>query len=51
MAERGIDIAGEYPKPCTDEVVRAADVVITMEVERRVLDLLEQLVLPRQAHA
>jgi arsenate reductase len=30
MAERGIDIASEYPKPWTDEVVRAADVVITM---------------------
>mgnify|MGYP001143828614 FL=1 len=30
MAERGIDIAGEYPKPWTDEDVRAADVVITM---------------------
>jgi arsenate reductase len=30
MTERGIDIAGEYPKPWTDEVVRAADVVITM---------------------
>jgi protein-tyrosine-phosphatase len=30
MRERGIDIAGEYPKPWTDEVVRAADVVITM---------------------
>ena len=30
MAERGIDISGEYPKPSTDEVVRAADVVITM---------------------
>jgi arsenate reductase len=30
MAERGIDISGEYPKPCTDEVVRAAAVVITM---------------------
>lgn len=30
MAECGIDIAGEYPKPWTDEVVRAADVVITM---------------------
>jgi arsenate reductase len=30
MAERGIDIAGEYPKPWTDEVVRAADVVVTM---------------------
>lgn len=30
MAEKGIDIAGEFPKPWTDEVVRAADVVITM---------------------
>jgi arsenate reductase len=30
MAERGIDIATEYPKPWTDEVVRAADVVVTM---------------------
>ena len=30
MAERGIDIGNEYPKPWTDEVVRAADVVITM---------------------
>jgi arsenate reductase len=30
MAERGIDISREYPKPWTDEVVRAADVVITM---------------------
>jgi arsenate reductase len=30
MAERGIDISAEYPKPWTDEIVRAADVVITM---------------------
>jgi arsenate reductase (thioredoxin) len=30
MAEVGIDIASEYPKPWTDEIVRAADVVITM---------------------
>jgi len=30
MAERGIDISTEYPKPWTDEVVQAADVVITM---------------------
>lgn len=30
LAERGIDIATEYPKPLTDEVVRAADVVVTM---------------------
>jgi len=30
MAEVGIDISSEFPKPWTDEVVRAADVVITM---------------------
>jgi arsenate reductase len=30
MAERGVDISGAYPKPWTDEVVRAADVVVTM---------------------
>ena len=30
MAEVGIDIAQEFPKPWTDEIVRAADVVITM---------------------
>jgi protein-tyrosine-phosphatase len=30
MKERGIDISGEFPKPWTDEIVRAADVVITM---------------------
>ncbi|MGI8627816.1 MAG: arsenate reductase ArsC [Geodermatophilaceae bacterium] len=30
MRERGIDISGEYPKPWTDEIVRAADAVITM---------------------
>ena len=30
MRERGIDISKEFPKPWTDEVVRAADVVITM---------------------
>jgi len=30
MAEVGIDIANEYPKPWTDEIVRAADVVVTM---------------------
>jgi arsenate reductase len=30
MAERGIDIAHEYPKPWTDEIVQAADVIITM---------------------
>ena len=30
MGEVGIDITGEYPKPWTDEIVRAADAVITM---------------------
>lgn len=30
MAEVGIDITEEFPKPWTDEVVRAADVVVTM---------------------
>ena len=30
MAERGIDISHEYPKPWTDEIVRAADVIVTM---------------------
>jgi arsenate reductase len=30
MTEAGIDLAHEFPKPLTDDVVRAADVVITM---------------------
>ncbi|MET0190102.1 MAG: arsenate reductase ArsC [Pseudonocardia sediminis] len=30
MAEVGLDLAREYPKPLTDDAVRAADVVITM---------------------
>jgi len=30
MAEVGVDISEEFPKPWTDEVVRAADVVVTM---------------------
>jgi arsenate reductase (thioredoxin) len=30
MAEVGIDIVGEFPKPWTDEIVRAANVVVTM---------------------
>jgi protein-tyrosine-phosphatase/DNA-binding transcriptional ArsR family regulator len=30
MAEWGIDLAREFPKPLTDEVVQAADAVITM---------------------
>jgi arsenate reductase (thioredoxin) len=30
MAEVGIDITGEFPKPWADEIVEAADVVVTM---------------------
>jgi arsenate reductase len=30
MAELGLDLSQEYPKPMTDEFVKAADVVITM---------------------
>lgn len=30
MQEVGVDMSEEFPKPLTDEVVRAADVVITM---------------------
>lgn len=30
MAEIGVDLATAFPKPLTDEVVRAADVVVTM---------------------
>jgi len=30
MAELGVDLSQEFPKPLSDEVVRAADVVITM---------------------
>lgn len=30
MAEIGIDLAREFPKPLTDDVVRASDVVVTM---------------------
>jgi arsenate reductase (thioredoxin) len=30
MAEVGVDLATEYPKPLTDDSVRSADVVITM---------------------
>ena len=30
MAEVGVDLSEEFPKPLTDEVVRAADAVITM---------------------
>lgn len=30
MAEKGIDISAELPQPWADEVVRAADVIVTM---------------------
>jgi protein-tyrosine-phosphatase len=30
MAEVGVDLSKEFPKPLTDESVRAADVVVTM---------------------
>jgi protein-tyrosine-phosphatase len=30
LAELGVDVSEEFPKPLTDEFVRAADVVITM---------------------
>lgn len=30
MTEIGVDMGEEFPKPLTDEVVRAADVIITM---------------------
>lgn len=30
LAELGLDVGEEFPKPLTDDVVRAADVVITM---------------------
>ena len=30
MSEVGVDLSEEFPKPLTDEVVRAADVVVTM---------------------
>jgi arsenate reductase (thioredoxin) len=30
MAEAGIDITEEFPKPWTDEIVQASDVVVTM---------------------
>src|SRR3954452_17677010 len=30
MAEQGVDLTGAFPKPITNDFVRAADVVITM---------------------
>jgi arsenate reductase (thioredoxin) len=55
MAELDVDLSKEFPKPLTDEAVKAADVVITMgcgdkvrpirdEIDRRVRALLEELV-------
>jgi protein-tyrosine-phosphatase len=35
MAELGIDLKEAFPKPLTDEVVRAADVVVTMAAAMR----------------
>jgi arsenate reductase (thioredoxin) len=34
MAEVGIDLFQEFPKPLTDEVAKAADVVVTMDRSR-----------------
>jgi arsenate reductase len=42
MAERGINIADECPKPWTDEIIRAADVVITMGCGDAVPTLLDR---------
>ena len=30
LAEVGLDVSDEFPKPLTDDVVRAADAVVTM---------------------
>lgn len=30
LAERGLDASKEFPKPITDEIARAADVIVTM---------------------
>jgi arsenate reductase (thioredoxin) len=30
MAEKGVDISGELPQPWADEIVRAADIIVTM---------------------
>ena len=42
MAERGVDISAEFPKPWTDETVRAADVVVSMGLRRRLPHLPRQ---------
>ena len=36
LAELGIDIAGEHPKPVTDEVLNAVDVVVVLGNEAKV---------------
>ena len=36
LAELGIDISGEYPKPVTEDVLEAADVVIVLGTEAKV---------------
>ena len=36
LNELGIDITGEHPKPVTDEVLDAADVVIVLGTEARI---------------
>lgn len=30
LAERGLDVSKEFPKPLTDEAARSADIIITM---------------------
>lgn len=30
LAERGLDVAREFPKPLTDDAARAADIIVTM---------------------
>src|SRR6478752_683426 len=36
LAELGIDISGEHPKPVTDDVLDAADVIIVLGTEAKV---------------
>jgi arsenate reductase (thioredoxin) len=43
MEELGVDLSHEFPKPLTDEVVRAADAAIRDEIDRRVIELLRTL--------
>ena len=45
LAELGIDVSEEFPKPLTDDVVRAADAVVTIGVER--MPALSRQTLPR----